>query len=122
MENKFNGPGSVNIGKQVDNSNNKGQINMAEGNAKIIASQNIDNKTLNGIDMNKLLEELNSLKTKLVEKEMYDEASAVKGAIEAKDEKEKIGFLRKAGIKTLEIAKEISLPVATAALSKILGV
>ena len=122
MENKFNGPGSVHIGKQVDNSNNQGQINNAEGNAKIIANQNINNKVLNGIDINKLLEELNTLKSKLAEKEMYSEAGAIKEAIDASEEEEKIGFLKKAGIKALEIAQEISLPVATAALSKVVGV
>ena len=53
---------------------------------------------------------------------MYVEAGEVKNAIEAENENEKVGCLKKAGIKALEFAQEISLPVATAALAKIFGV
>jgi hypothetical protein len=122
MENKFNNQGSVHIGKQIDNTNNHGQINISNDNSTINATQNMDNRLLNNVDVNKLIEELNNLKIKLAEREMYEEAGAIKGAIESKEENEKISFLKKSGIKALEVSKEISLPVVTSLLGKILGV
>ncbi|MEN8908225.1 MAG: hypothetical protein ABF289_19900 [Clostridiales bacterium] len=122
MENKFNNKGSVNIGKQIYNTNNQGQINISNDNSTINATQNMDNRLLNNIDINKLIEELNNLKIILAEKEMYEEAGAIKDAIEAKEYNRRISFLKKAGIKALEISQEISLPVATSVLGKILGV
>ena len=122
MENKFNNKGNVNIDKQIDNSNNKGQINISNDKSTINAAQNIDNRVLDSVDISKLVEELNLLKLKLVEKEMYIEADSVKKAIEVDQEIERVGFLKSAGIKVLEISQEICLPVATAVLAKTLGV
>jgi hypothetical protein len=109
------------IGNQTNIDKNEGQVNIASGNPKIIANQNLDNKALNGINMNEFIEELNKLKSELGNKELYDEASSVKKAIETKEEVEKISFLKNAGIKALEVSKEVCLPVVTIVLTKILG-
>jgi hypothetical protein len=122
MENKFNNNGNVNIDKQINNTNNSGQINISSDNSTINTTQNFSNKSLNGIDLKKLSEELNILEIKLAEKKMYEAAGAINNAIEEKEPNQKIGFLQKAGMKTLEISQQLSLPIATAALAKSLGV
>jgi hypothetical protein len=110
-----------NIENQTNIDKNKGQVNIANDNAKITANQNLDNNALNGINMIEFVNELNRLKSELGNKELYDEAGAVKKAIEAKENIEKISFLKNAGIKTLEVSKEICLPVVTTVLTKVLG-
>jgi hypothetical protein len=105
-----------------NNNNNYGQINISNDNSTMNpiynSTNDLNNSKLNGIDIVKLKEELNSLELKLVEKKFYIQADAVKNAIRA-DEKFKIAnFLKDAGQKSLDIAKKLCLLTATSAIEK----
>ena len=115
---KFN---KVNKLKQYEFSNNSGQIIIASDNSTINANQYFDNMSLNGIDIVKLKEELTILKSKLAEKELYLEAVFVKNAIDAKDKSKILKFLKSAGQKSMEIAKESVLLIAAETIKKSIG-
>jgi hypothetical protein len=102
--------------------NNYGQINIASGNARIEAHQNLDNRSLTGIDLDALKKQLEVLKGNLAEQELYVEADQVKKAIEEKDESKIAGFLKNLGDKGLELANSVGLPLAVEAIKKALGV
>jgi hypothetical protein len=119
MNNNYNG--SVTIGTQIDNSNNKGQINIAEEQATINATQAVDKRSLTGIDMEKLKKELIALKEGLKKEDFLVEAMEISKAIEAKEELQIIGFLKAAGKKSLEIAETYALPIAVDTIKKAIG-
>lgn len=119
MENKV---GKVDKWNQYEFGSNSGQINIANDNSTINAEQHFDNRSLNGIDIAKLKEELAILELKLAEKKLYMEAGAINNAIEANTESKISGFLKAAGQKTLGVAKEVTLLVATDAIKKSMGI
>lgn len=112
--------GGIHMGNN-NNYNAPVQINNAKDKATINATQNIDNRKLEGIDIKALQAQLSILKNKLVEKEMYVEAAEIKNAIETKDESKIIGFLKAAGQKTLHLAETTVLPIAVEAIKKAIG-
>ena len=119
MDNKIDKVDKLN---QYEFGSNTGQINIANDNSSINAEQYFDNRSLSGIDIIKLKEELLMLESKLAEKKLYIEASSVKNAIEAKEEHKISEFLKSAGQKSLDVAKDVCLIVAAKAIKKSIGV
>jgi len=109
-----------------------GQGNIVGPNALVhdISFNQIWNETKkDGIDLNKLAEELGTLRLKLKEEAKTPENDLSIGNIAGAESSAKKGdgpkafeYIQKAGKWALDIACEISVPLATEVLKKLLGV
>lgn len=107
-----------------------GQGNIVGPNAHVhdISFNQIWNETKDGIDLNKLAEDLRTLRLKLKEEAKTLENDLSIGNIAGAESSAKKGdgpkafeYMQKAGKWALDVACEISVPIATEVLKKLLG-
>ncbi|MEN8905507.1 MAG: COR domain-containing protein, partial [Clostridiales bacterium] len=123
--NKINEVKGDSVGEdKVVISGNTGQVNYAKDNAKIEATMNVDNRSINldGIDKEKLFEQLSKLEEAFAKNKMYKEAGEINEAIEEKNESKVIKFLKASGQKVLQIAETTGLPLVVEIVKNRLGI